>query len=361
MYLAIPIAMIAAKSSRMMIEYDLDFIKVALISLTLSIASNIARIDVALGSLAHHKYVESLPMLSSFSIAFDRVSETIPGYVLYNVTDKIKTLDTAAWFTRYLKHRDLGCVGSTIHIKRVSKALKPHHYLAFILNLGTPILFIILSYIQYIYDAQTSNYNALVSSAFMLGTVLCRIVNVWQLRTALDKQVRKALPDDARGQDYQGLSPTNTCKVWVTYSNSSVRVVAPRGLIRILLTDPKPIYPRFYEATRLLSLVMVAGQIVSLSKSSTTYMVYYLSVMLCSTALYLWFSRQHSNVDNICSKLEITVNRSTGRERHMQMFADMNMTEDEEESMRLWGLAPHASNEGWWEAYEKQKTEKHGF
>ena len=97
----------------------------------LGLASLLGATEVsnALGRLTHNRITEFLPLLASYVVANDQISDAIPGFTLYNITDAVVATDVCSWFSRWLLAQPLTYTSTTFQIavdsERPKKTLVP--------------------------------------------------------------------------------------------------------------------------------------------------------------------------------------------------------------------------------------------
>ena len=297
--------------------------------------------------LAHNDGVEWYSALSAYASTSGSMTSPLPGFRLYNLTDKIKALDPAGWFTRWLSAKDVGYVGTTI---RVSRKVDTTSSLSTTGLVPMLVGVLLVTYHFSIAMLRRDMFGFIHASCTSIA-LLTSALNLYLLRSDLDKMASEFLP--LRTIQDGSYGPHEMCKVWLTMPNgNSVHIEAPRGLVRCLLTTPKPASLMVRSIIRYICLVALTGQVLTLGLASLPYQ----TVSIFTTGYACLSKKEPSN--DIGNMLEININQNMGDLSHMGVYAVMDMDTDEEESMCLWGLMPHESNRGWWEAYAKVKAGK---
>ena len=312
-----------------------------------------SQIANTLGSLVDHDYLEWLPILSSHTIASSAILQPLPGHRLYNVSDKIMALDPAAWFTKWLGRQDITYVGSVIRLSHLT--IKPKLSTSSLKMLDLALSTVVVTGLTLLAAKQRDGYGILFTF-FTCVTIICRIVNLRLLRLGFAGMVKDSLP--SRTGSNNGYTPHDVGRCWVTMPNGhSVQIVAPRGLVRCLLTTPKPAYHGLYTVSQYLCGAAFLGQTLTLGNTGSIYQ----ATAIVTTALATMALLAKNPSSKISGELDLVIEKPKKIQSHMGVYADMGMDDDEEESMRLWGLMPHKANHGWWNTYYKLKTEKAGL
>ena len=341
----------------------IDITNFTLNPLGLVLLLGVVSVNCAIGSLAFSGWAEYLPTLSSHTLATNEITNPLTGHTLYNITDKIKAVDVAGWFSRYLATQELKYSSTTIALKRRKSAKNATADSMEIKDLLAGLLSIGLFYLLARVASASNNGYATINGWCMLGLVVCRYLTVEQLRLGLDQMVKKALPKKDEKNSKDAYSVHDMCKVWLTMPNgNAIQIFGPRGLIRCLLMTPQPASMKTYTIAQYLSGVLLGIQALTLGMTSTTYQLTSLSILALSTVLLTSKTTlaPGTTTTTIGNELELTAWDNKDAGTHMSVYANMGLDKDEEESMRLWGLMPHASNKGWWTAYESNKEKMAG-
>ena len=296
------------------------------------------RVDLVLGQLAQSYLTEWLPLLGAYTIASNRIVEPLPGFSLFNISDGIMANDLAGWFSRWLLCQDFAFCSSVVQITPVLQPRRQkllHVFCAGGLATFTlvPIMLSIL----------ITDWWGLVNGVAMLGSVIVRQTVVGQSRRAIDISVDK--------------SEKTSCelvKVLVAIPDGKVVTVhTTRGIIiDCLLTTPRPPNPTLYTVTRAAGWLCFGVHIISLGMASLVCQLVTVAILVGPTLLVAW--QIGVDVKHIGRKLELT-HSDSGVPFRAAAYARLSLTPKEEDSMLLWNLFPHRSNQVWWSKYVKVK------
>lgn len=301
-------------------------------------------VDRAVGRLTRSFLTDWVPLLGAYTISSDRVTEAIPGFTLYNITDGISSTDISGWFGRWLLCQDLAFSTSTIRISVVHHGHQ--HDLArricsTIIGMVTlaPILVMALL---------IGDWWGLANAISMLVSVLVRRVVVSVNSEALDRAVLDP-----------SYAPEEVVKVFLTTpSGKGVTILAPRVVvINCLLTKPRPRNRHAYLGARAAGWVAFGVHVISLGMSSLFIQILSTFVILVGTMATVY--QIGSRECQIGSRLMLE-QVDTGRDQDYRAaaYARLLLSEKEEESMVQWHLFPHRSNQHWWAKY--RLGTKHG-
>lgn len=322
-------------------------------------------VDQALGSLTHKSWCEYLPLLASNVVATDSMARPVPGYQLFNITDRIQVLDVSGWFSRWLEAQELHYLLTEIKISRRTESESTNsiwYEALFMIPYFMIIVFLLWLGVFAGNDNWLDMFITLLNAVSLASTVICRSANLRQLRQGLGAIVQK---------NYRDVTATDECKVWVvTPQGCPVRVTAPRRLVKCLPWTPNPTSPSWYTASRTTCWLAFVIHAITLGTTSFLYQSACIILMIVST-LCLLAKPSHNGTQksNLLIGQELSfevehIEEEALREQlstrdtitHMHVYASMGMTQEEEESMRLWGLMPHATNQGWWGKYREIKS-----
>jgi hypothetical protein len=296
----------------------------------------VTEVDYAVGRLVQSYFTDCLPLLGAYTIASNQVTEPIPGFVLYNITDGIVATDLTGWFTRWLLCTSLSYTSTTITISKCDKPRSSEWYMtAYLLGILTmsPIAF---------FAAAMGDWWGLVNSLSMAASVLVRKAILGQNRRTLDLAATKSKEH-----------PDDIVKVFLTMpSGKAVSIHAPRLIvIDCLLTTPRPPHSWFYNGMRALGWVAFGSQIISLGMATLFNQL--LSVCLMLVATLLVVLQVGDSRENIGLHLSFKISNAKGGEFRAAAYARFKLSEQEENSMIQWNLFPHKSNERWWTKYRQ--------
>ncbi|RBR03241.1 uncharacterized protein FIESC28_11795 [Fusarium coffeatum] len=290
--------------------------------------------NLVIGQLTQNTYTEWLPLLGAYIIANDHITEPMPGFTLYNITDGIVATDLAGWFTRWLVCQDLTVCSSTIRILPVEakeRSLKWSYALAGLI----PGLIILAGLM--------GDWWGVVNGAAMLISVLVRQIVVGSNRRSLDAAV-------------EAIKSNDEVKALISLPNGRlVTIYTSRGIVMdCLLTTPRPLNPKFYNATRTVGWAVFGAHVISLGMASLFCQIYAVLLLLVPTVLV---AKLVGNQDTeIGRRLSMKRTDSLVRFR-AAAYARLELTQVQEDAMVAWHLFPLRSNTDWWSKYEKIRAD----
>ncbi|KAI1499751.1 hypothetical protein F5X99DRAFT_269136 [Biscogniauxia marginata] len=299
------------------------------------------QVDRVLGQLAWNTITEWLPTLGAYIFATDQITEPIPGFTLYNITDGILATDLAGWFSRWLLCQDLTFCSSTIHIVGTNpgagKPGRQHFKQICSLALGS------MTIVPVVLSILVGDWWGLANTTAMLASVLVRQIILYQNRLALDLAMEE--------------SERTSCeyvKVLITLPNGKVvTVYTTRGIvIDCLLTTPRPPNPKLYSVSRVAGWFAFGVHVISLGMASLFSQIISVILLISATILVV---RQIGTDRKRIGRRMVFERFDSQAEFRAATYARLDLTMNEEDSMVLWNLFPHRSNESWWNKYRMAK------
>ncbi|KAF3904667.1 hypothetical protein ABW21_db0207782 [Orbilia brochopaga] len=294
-------------------------------------------VDRAIGRLVRSAYAEFAPLLGAYTVASNQITETIPGFTLYNISDGIKATDLTGWFTRWLTCQPLK-YNATVITTTISPAMPLRGKLRrwtcnsvhVVLMLGIMVL-----------AGAINDWWGFMNGASILISVLVRYTIVELNRRAIDTAALKALEES-----------DEDVKILVTLPSGKAVTIHTRRkiLLYCLLTNPRPAYPTVYKVAQFIGWTAFGCQIISLGMA--TLILQILTVVLLAGATVLVTYRIGDDEGRISRHLVLNcINQEGQPDFRAFAYARLKLTEKEEDSMLLWNLFPHRSNEKWWSRY----------
>lgn len=308
-------------------------------------------VDRAIGRLTRSFLTDWVPLLGAYIVASDRVTEAIPGFTLYNITDGIAATDVSGWFARWLLCQDLAFSASTIRVSVVRHNHK--HDLArrlcsVALGMGTLAPIFVMAVL-------IGDWWGLANAISMLTSVLVRRAVVSANTRALDHAV-----------SHPSYAAEEVVKVFLTTpAGKGVTILATRlVVINCLLTKPRPGNRHAYLGVRAVGWAAFGVHVVTLGMSSLFIQILSTFVILVGTVATVF--QVGSMECQIGSRLMLEqVDNWRDQDYRAAAYARLNLSEKEEESMVQWHLFPNRSNQHWWSKYrlgmEQCKLGSSGF
>ncbi|RYP66162.1 hypothetical protein DL769_006106 [Monosporascus sp. CRB-8-3] len=297
--------------------------------------------DMVLGQLTRNYLTEWLPLLGAYVIADNSITNPLPGFSLYNITDGILATDLAGWFARWLLCQDLSFCSSTIYISPIVASTSRRQRLRRDIcshSLG------VLTLIPMVLSILIGDWWGLANSISMLASVVVRRIILEQNRRAIDLAV-----------DESEKTSCEEVKVFVTLPNGkAVAIRTTRGIvIDCLLTTPRPPNLKRYTASRAVGWFAFGCHIISLGMSSLVCQLVAVILLICPTVLVAW----QIGMDRSQVGRKLAFSRDDAQVPfRAAAYARLDLTPEQEESLVKWNLAPHRSNKLWWDKYRNVKA-----
>ncbi|KAL3425708.1 hypothetical protein PVAG01_02499 [Phlyctema vagabunda] len=291
-------------------------------------------VDTCVGRLVHDCLTEWLPLLGAYTIASGQVTKPISGFVLYNITDGIMSTDLSCWFTRWLLSLPLTYSATVLRVRPVARQLPvQRRLLAKCIGLVIFIVIVVLA-------ATTGDWWGLANAMAMALSVLVRRVIVGQNRKAVDVAMQQA--QEIADQEV---------KVFVTIpSGKSLTIYAPRMVVvNCFLSGPQPPSPRIYWAMRSIGWASFGIHVIALGMTCLFNQILTVCVLAGSSVVAVLQIGDFQSL--IGTELDFDIALGDPNATRRVAYAKLNLSTKEEESMILWSMFPHKTNEFWWSRY----------
>lgn len=294
----------------------------------------------ATGRLVQSPYAEYLPHLASHIYADNSIAETIPGFVLYNITDGVKATDLSSWFTCWLSCQDLCWQETTLEITEQRERTEPRvsWYLgvasAGIINTALIVLPILLG-----------DWYGLASAFGVVLTIVTRTCVLYGCRRNLDRHVVRA-----------GENSTDAVKLFVTLpSGKAVSVHTTRGItVECLLTEAQPENRQVHQAVRAVAWAGFALHAVALGMASLCMQLFLVAALLLPTVTVV----QQYGCDEACVGRYLRLRQINDMEinTRSKAYVKLDLSSLEEDAMVGWNLFPMKTNHDWYKRYRDLQT-----
>ena len=297
------------------------------------------QVDQAVGRLSRNRFIDHLPFLALNVVAGDDINEPQPGYAVYNFSDAIMTSQLAPWFTRWLAAQEMMQCSSMIQIAYDSDDPSFSRWDNALSILISSVVLVSMV----LFAGFTRDWWALVNAVSLIISVICRRLILHWLIHSIDMAVDTVPEHD----------PARTrVKCLVQFPDGkALTLFTTRGILtKILLPRPEPLHHRCYSVARYIAWLCFGFHVISLGMSALASQLATVVVLLLSTALLVF--RVFAVDDCIGSKMRVRRCDAKGqRESYSRTYSRLKLTEDEESSLVAWNLAPHWTNNDWWNKY----------
>lgn len=347
------------------------------------------------GKLVRSRYLEYLPLLGAYVIASDEFTDKQPGFQLYNIDKGIYTPDLAGWFTRWLMAQDIRTAASMVewNVEAIPHSFK----LDIIIGLGFCVIvnggFLAITVLM-------GDWWGLANALSMAVSTIARAYLVDRNRVWIDQAVEKVIRTaDPRAvgpvkpkSKQQKIDPTSISslkrdKIVIVLSDArAVVMTIPAFLIvDCFVFNPKPpnatrettrvksLPPRqkqenkkqikdppqilYYRIFRAIAWIAFGAHVITIGMSTLVSQLFTVAVIVLPTVLMVYGIG--SDDTRVGSRLRATIidfpHVSEREQKRLDMYAFLNLTLDQEKSLRRWNVAPHKTNTEWWADYEEKK------
>ncbi|KAF7540763.1 hypothetical protein G7054_g1169 [Neopestalotiopsis clavispora] len=294
--------------------------------------------NTSIGNLAYSWVTDWLPVLGSYAVANNEIAQPEHGFVLYNITDGVMATDVAAWFTRWLISFPPNYTSTVIRLKMDGRPVTATQK-GISLAIGSGVISLSLCF-----ASLTADPWGIANSTAMALQVLVRQQMVQQLRMSINKTSERLQSQ-----------PGPEVKVFLTLPNgSAVTILGPRqAVVEFLLSEARPIRPRYYYALRAIGWVLFGTHAITLGMSNLMNQI--LTVVMLLSATYLTATHVGDRPYTIGTHLHMDVDLGDPTWKRGQAYARFKMTPIEEDNMVHWNMMPQRSNTFWWNRYRSQQ------
>ncbi|KAK7942554.1 uncharacterized protein PG986_011667 [Apiospora aurea] len=290
--------------------------------------------NMSIGNLVQSWATEWVPVLGSYAVANNELTEPGQGFILYNITDGIMATDVAAWFTRWLMSYQLNYTSTTIRLRTSGRPMSTtHRTCAFLIGACVMLLSLCFSIL-------TADPWGIANSAIMAFQVLVRQGMVGQLRGSVDRAV-EAIQDN----------PGPGVKVFLTLPNGkAVTILGLRQMVvNCILSEARPVQPRYYFMLRVTGWALFGGHAITLGMSNLFNQMITVAVLLLGT--YVTAIHVGDFPQAIGARLRLEIDMGDPTWNRSRAYARLNMSPEEEDNMVHWNMMPQRSNLFWWNRY----------
>jgi hypothetical protein len=203
------------------------------------------------------------------------MARPIPGFHLFNITDKIHATDIAAWFSYWLSVQEFTWNSTIIHaanntLATPSLVAKFVDVTISILILAAPLIAAVL----------IRDWWGLVNAIFKALLVLIQSFLLRELRGGIAASLQKA-------HHKPGAQARKRLLV-ITSDGKAISFFAPCGIVtEAFLTNPRVAHPIMCEITRGLAWALFGCHVVSLGRTSLICQIINIMILLFSTLLFV--------------------------------------------------------------------------
>ncbi|GIK05035.1 hypothetical protein Aspvir_009134 [Aspergillus viridinutans] len=331
-------------------------------------------IDAWVGRLVPSRWLEYMPLLAINVIAANQFLSKQPSFFLYNVTRGIHTTDMAGWFTRWIQCQQLETTRTVICWE--SQTETPRQWIYYHAIAAT-VSFCLTGFLV-VLTVLSRDFYGLAAACALIISILARAYLLNANRSAIDRTVVQQSPSPSTS------TRTNTDKILIITPDSNILTMYVPGnlIIPVFIRNPVPSSPKLYDLIRWIDWGAFCVQIITLGMAVLATQMY-VAVLIAVPSMLVCrgfgcddtvrpcevksarYGRTKGYTCWIGSRLKATVfewpdclefsktdmgwgfrgssdvalqGRSTKR---MDLFAWLDLTEEEKDSMSRWDLLPH--------------------
>jgi hypothetical protein len=292
----------------------------------------------AIGRLVHSSITEWLPLLGAYTVVNEQITQPVPGFVLYNVTDGILATDVSGWFARWLLSHPLTYTATKITLRLDGAPMTAgRRVLALALGVLSTAPLLVLA-------AVIGDYWGVANAVATVVSVAVRRAIVGQLRGWLDRTAADMAAD-----------PGESVKAFLTLPNGkAVTIYGPRrAIVECLLTEPRPSRPRLYGYLQLFGWLAFGVHVITLGMATLFSQLLCVFVLLSSTLLAARHVGDRWYVLGSNLRLDVDVGDSSWS--RLPAYIRLDLSPVQEDAMVHWNLFPQRSNTFWWRRYKQGK------
>jgi hypothetical protein len=343
-------------------------------------------IDITVGRLVASKWLEYMPLLAGFVIASDCFRKKNPAFLFYNLTKGIHTTDLAPWFSRWVQCQEFETTRSIVYW---DVGNKPQSWLGYQIISGA--FSICLIGLLLAMTVLSKDWYGLANAIALMVSVIVRAYILQANRNAVDRAVK---------------SPERNAKtLLITPDSKIITMFIPDNLIvSIFVRKPRPYQNWLYLLFQWAGWASFAVHVLAIGMANLATQLYSVLLILISSILICWkfgcddstLGQRHRNLISdhvspayscwIGSRLRATVfewpldmefrrlgpgptqwrlkdasdriEHGQRSERRMDLYAWLNLTSDEEDSLGKWDLLPHkrCHDNSWQQEFNAKKA-----
>lgn len=293
----------------------------------------------SISRLVPNGIAEYLPLLAAQIIADNTITNGVPGFALYNITDGVFATDLSAWWTRWLTCQKLNWNTTTLHVN----ALPQRRPLLTIRWAAMLFFNVAIDAALIVIPVLLGDWYGFAASVGLVVTVLARAYILSSLRQAIDYLVVEAE------------NQKDPVTLFLTLPNGrAVTVLTTRGLTtNVLLTEARPRNNALYLLFRAIDWIAFGVLVVCLGSACLCMQIIIIVTLLLATVLVV--RRFGCNEYHIGRRLEIVEANPDGDDSRHNAYLRLNLSKDQEGAMISWHLLPMKFNTFWWDRYRSRQ------
>ncbi|KAL5334165.1 hypothetical protein BJX70DRAFT_378999 [Aspergillus crustosus] len=348
-------------------------------------------VDNAIGRLVPSQWLEYMPLLAGYVIASDQFRQKKPAFNWYNISSGIHTTDISGWFSRWLMAQDFADTRSIVwwevsHSHR-GRRRGVHCLIAAAVSCCTTGMLIALAVLS-------RDWYGVANALSLSVSIVVRAYILQANRAAIDAAIHEVEKNSEKGESWDHHVKT----LLILPTSNVVTVMVPENLIRsVFVCNPTPRRAWLYQLAQGIGWIAFGIHVVCLGMAQLASQLCTTALLILSTVLVCYrvgcddfqgFSRQtNTNERAACSpytcwmgsRLQASVlewpaeadfvkdkggkwrQRQPGdteprSARRQDLYAWLNPSNEEEQSMAKWDLLPHSrGNATWLDDFQAKK------
>lgn len=304
------------------------------------------QVSVAFGRLVNNRYSNALPTVGAYVFPANTYTTPVPGFHVYNVDDKMSTVDVPGWFSRWLLSRNV----KTNATKFEFKYKPPGSRSALALAVGGSIS----TALGVLAHAPTIILAVLIRDWWGLANAICMALSTLS-RFALVQQNKRALETNANESEGWSDGTVPKRSFWLLPTGNAVRITAPKGLlVNCLLTNPKTRGP-LQLLVRTLGWAAFGGFAVTLGMSTLFIQILTVVIVLACTCFAVW--GVGDDTKSVGTRIEVVQEEhAEDSDRRAEAYFRLDLSSEDEDFMIHQSLMPMKAARNWWEPYDYCKA-----
>lgn len=302
-------------------------------------------VNQSVGRLVGSRYTTFLPLLGQYLIAGNLFTTSVPGHILYNLTDSFATTSLAGWFSRWMRSQALKTSTSVFSWTVISQGerVRKERKISLIIGSFTLISLIVLTVLM-------GDWWGVANSIALAVSVGVRWCLVRENINGLDNACEEACKTNTPGRSTQ-------VKLLITLEDGKlVTIYAPHDLVMGgFLKRPIPVHGKLYTWTRRVGWIFFGTHVIALGQCNLITQLLTIVLLISSTWLVAnGFGCDDSRIGRSI-RVETILDNPQVEDRRMWAYAKLQPTSEEEESLINWHLLPRKINTAWWNEYNGAK------
>ncbi|KAJ0417481.1 hypothetical protein BJY00DRAFT_315776 [Aspergillus carlsbadensis] len=229
-------------------------------------------VDTWVGRLVPSRWMEYMPLLAMYIIAGDRFRRKTPSFLLYNITRGVHTTDCAAWFTRWIQCQDFEGTRSIVYweARETPRNQAFDHLCAICVSLVFTGLLLISTILA-------GDMYGVTNVAAIIISILARAYVLHANRSTIDTSISHS--GFAPGQEADKL-------IIITPDSKVITMFVPgAAIVPAFIRNPEPPRKMLYKIVRWVNWLALGVHVVTLGMACLATQIYTCSLIIGSSVL----------------------------------------------------------------------------